>query len=113
MPKIIANKVFPMSQHTPPYAYDSMTEIAGGREGRTLEISDATRARRPQFPRKETSPEGNRHTPGHTTHVTDNIRGNRPVGIPGARVGIILNGRTRSQTSAEHTLCSERHYTLT
>ena len=32
------------------------------------------------------------------------------VGISGVRVGIILNGRTRSQTSAEHTLCSERHY---
>ena len=66
-----------MSQYTPPYAYDSMEEIAGGREGRTLEVSDATRARQLWFPRKETSPEGNRRTPGHNTHVTDNVGGIR------------------------------------
>ena len=54
-----------------------MEEIAGGREGRTLEVSDATRVRLPQFPRKETSPEGNRRTPGHNTHVTDNVGGIR------------------------------------
>ena len=72
-----------------------MEQIAGGRKGRTLEVSDATRARRHQFPRKETSPEGNRHTREHKTRVTDNVGGNRHGGISGVRVG---NHTKRSDT---------------
>ena len=46
MPDRILNKAFSMTQYTPPYAYDSMEEIAGGREGRTLEVRN-THARDP------------------------------------------------------------------
>ena len=75
-----------------------MEQIAGDRKGRTLEI--ATRATRPQFPRKETSPKGNRHTREYKTHVTDNVGGNRH--------GRNIRGTRGNHTKRSDTFTDER-----